>query len=44
MPTTSTDIDALLSVRSETEHLEFKVAENRYDFEELVDYLRGPCE
>lgn len=38
MPTTSTDIDALLSVRSETEHLEFKVAENRYDFEELVDY------
>lgn len=31
-------IDALLSVRSEDEHLEFKAAESRYDFEELVDY------
>ena len=31
-------IDALLGVRSEDEHLEFKAAENRYDFEELVDY------
>lgn len=27
-----------LNVRSENEHLEFKSAENRYDFEELVDY------
>lgn len=38
MPTTPQDIDVLLSVRSENEHLEFKAAENRFDFEELVDY------
>lgn len=38
MPTTLQEIDALLSVRSEDEHLEFKAAENRYDFEELVGY------
>jgi ATP-dependent DNA helicase RecG len=31
-------IDALLKVRSEDEHLEFKAAQNRYDFEELLDY------
>ena len=36
--TTPEDIDALLLVRSEDEHLEFKAAENRYDFEELVEY------
>ena len=35
---TPQDIDALLNVRSEDEHLEFKEAKNRYDFEELVDY------
>ncbi len=38
MATTIPQIDALLTVRSEDEHLEFKAAENRYDFEELVDY------
>ena len=38
MATTITQIDALLAARSEDEHLEFKAAENRYDFEELVDY------
>jgi ATP-dependent DNA helicase RecG len=38
MATSVQQIDALLSVRSENEHLEFKAAENRYDFEELVDY------
>ncbi len=38
MPTTAQDIDALLTVRSENEHLEFKAAANRFDFEELVDY------
>ena len=38
MVTTAQEIDALLAVRSEDEHLEFKKAENRYDFEELVDY------
>jgi ATP-dependent DNA helicase RecG len=38
MTTTAQQIDALLSVRSENEHLEFKAAENRYDFEELIDY------
>jgi ATP-dependent DNA helicase RecG len=38
MATTPEQIDALLNVRSENEHLEFKSAENRYDFEELVDY------
>jgi ATP-dependent DNA helicase RecG len=38
MATTSEQIDALLWVRSENEHLEFKAAGNRYDFEELVEY------
>lgn len=38
MTTTAQDIDAVLKVRSESEHLEFKSAENRYDFEELVGY------
>ena len=38
MATTLSEIDALLSVRSENEHLEFKAAENRYNFEELVGY------
>lgn len=38
MATTVEQIDALRSVRSEDEHLEFKAAANRYDFEELVDY------
>jgi ATP-dependent DNA helicase RecG len=38
MSTTVEQIDALRMVRSEDEHLEFKTAENRYDFEELVDY------
>ena len=38
MGTTVEQLDALLMVRSEDEHLEFKAAENRYDFEELVDY------
>src|SRR5262249_39467520 len=38
MPTTVQQIDALLSVRSEDEHLEFKEAKNSYEFEELVDY------
>jgi ATP-dependent DNA helicase RecG len=38
MATTVDQIDALRMVRSEDEHLEFKAAENRYDFEELVDY------
>jgi ATP-dependent DNA helicase RecG len=38
MATTPQEIDAALSVRSEDEHLEFKAAENRYDFEELVGY------
>ncbi len=38
MATTSKHIDELLAVRSECEHLEFKSAENRFDFEELVDY------
>lgn len=28
--------NALLTARSETEHVEFKEAKNRYDFEELV--------
>lgn len=36
--TTTEQLEALLSVRSEDEHLEFKAAENRYDFEKLVDY------
>ncbi len=38
MSITPAEIDSLLLVRSEDEHLEFKAAENRYDFEELVDY------
>jgi ATP-dependent DNA helicase RecG len=38
MATTAQQINALLAVRSEDEHMEFKAAENRYDFEELVDY------
>ncbi len=38
MATTPEQIDALLSVRSEDEHLEFKTAENSYEFEELVNY------
>ena len=38
MATTPDQIDALVNVRSENEHLEFKSAENRYDFEVLVDY------
>lgn len=38
MTTTPGDIDAILCVRSEDEHLEFKAAERRGDFDELVDY------
>ncbi|MDA1018049.1 MAG: putative DNA binding domain-containing protein [Planctomycetota bacterium] len=38
MTTTPQQIDALLTVRSETERLEFKAAENNFHFEELVDY------
>ena len=38
MPTTIPQIDALLAVRSEDEHLEFKEAANNFHFEELVDY------
>ena len=38
MGTSPQDLDALLQVRSENEHLEFKAAESRFDFEELVDY------
>jgi ATP-dependent DNA helicase RecG len=38
MATTVQDIDALLAVRSENEHLEFKEAANNFHFEELVDY------
>lgn len=38
MPTTIPQIDALLTVRSEDEHLEFKEAANNFHFEELVDY------
>jgi ATP-dependent DNA helicase RecG len=38
MSITPQQIDALLTVRSEHEQLEFKVAQNRFDFEELVDY------
>jgi hypothetical protein len=38
MATTVKQIDALLTIRSENEHLEFKSSENRYDFEELVAY------
>jgi len=38
MRTTPRDIDALLVVRSEDEHLEFKEANRHGDFDELVDY------
>ena len=38
MPTTVQQIDELMLVRSENEHLEFKAAENRFDFELLVKY------
>ncbi|MEN9283149.1 MAG: hypothetical protein RLZZ179_642 [Verrucomicrobiota bacterium] len=38
MSTTIPQIDALLNVRSEDEHLEFKEATNNFHFEELVDY------
>jgi ATP-dependent DNA helicase RecG len=36
--TTAADIDALLDVRSENEHLEFKEAANNFHFEKLVEY------
>lgn len=36
MATTIPQIDALLNVRSEDEHLEFKEATNNFHFEELV--------
>jgi ATP-dependent DNA helicase RecG len=38
MATTIPQIDSLLTVRSENEHLEFKEAANTFHFEELVDY------
>lgn len=38
MAMTGQDIDGLLAVRSESEHLEFKEAANNFHFEELVDY------
>lgn len=38
MATTIPQIDALLTIRSEDEHLEFKEAANNFHFEELVDY------
>ena len=38
MTTTVDQLNDLLLVRSENEHLEFKAAENHYSFEELVDY------
>lgn len=38
MATTISQIDALLTVRSEDEPLEFKEAVNNFHFEELVDY------
>lgn len=38
MNTTIPQIDALLTVRSESEHLEFKEATINFHFEELVDY------
>lgn len=38
MPTAVAEIDALLTVRSESEHLEFKEAKNSFEFEDLVDY------
>jgi ATP-dependent DNA helicase RecG len=38
MSLTSKDIDALLGLPSETEHLEFKEAKKNFHFEELVEY------
>jgi len=38
MATTIPQIDALLTFRSEDEHLEFKEAANNFHFEDLVDY------
>ena len=38
MPTTAVEIDALLLIRSEGEHLEFKEAKNSFEFEDLVEY------
>ena len=38
LATTPEQVDRLLAARSEDEHLEFKEATNRYDFEKLVDY------
>ena len=38
MSTTAQQIDSLLTIRSENEHLEFKEANNRFDFEELIYY------
>ena len=35
---TVAELNALLLARSESEHVEFKEAKNRYDFEELVGY------
>jgi len=35
---TIAELNALLLARSESEHIEFKEAKNRYDFEELVGY------
>lgn len=35
---TEAELSALLCVRSEDEHIEFKEAKNRFDFEELVNY------
>ena len=38
MPMTPADIDALLLVRSEHEHLEFKAARESFGNDDLVDY------
>jgi hypothetical protein len=38
MTTTPQQIDQLLAIRSEHERLEFKAAENHYEFENLVEY------
>jgi ATP-dependent DNA helicase RecG len=35
---TPADLDALLTTRSESEHVEFKEAKNNFHFEKLVDY------
>lgn len=35
---TAAELNTLLTARSESEHIEFKEAKNRYDFEELVGY------